>query len=538
MTNPPRRMSLRRRGLAALAAGAAVMLTLAACGGGSESGGGGGEPNAAPTDKVLHLSFLQDPGQPPDPDIFYAGQGLLLTTNIYEGLLQYKAGTETPEIEPLLATEWTESPDHKVFTFKLREGVTFHDGTPFTAEAVKSSFDRRLAVNQGPAYMVADIESVTTQGDYDVTVTLKAPNAAFLDYIACPYGPRMISPAGLAEHGGDDFAQSYLTTNDLGTGPYTLTAAEVGSRYALAAYPEYWGDKPYFETVEIPVITDVSAQQLQFNNGQIAAILHDLPSSAVKSYIEDPKYANYSLPTMMSNYLYINPHKGMMTDAANRMAVLQAIDTNALVEQTYFGRGKVAEQVYPPNMMAPEYAKQEVAHDPSALTEIAAGLPADQKNVVVGYDSSNPDNQLITNLIQTQLAAAGLTATVQSYPTSEIYGWIGTDGQSAPDIFAALAWPDAPSPYTWGHISFDPDGGLNYLGCSAPPITEALAEGLTTGAPEPFSTAALEATKTGCWLNIADVDDFMVAQPWLKGVEESHVVTNPNTLRLALLTAE
>ncbi|BBY89146.1 ABC transporter substrate-binding protein [Mycolicibacterium tokaiense] len=518
-----------------LAAAATVMLTLAGCGG---SDSGGGEPAAAPTDKVLHLSFLQDPGQPPDPDIFYAGQGLLLTTNIYEGLLQYKAGTETPEIEPLLATEWTESPDHRVFTFKLREGVTFHDGTPFTSAAVKASFDRRLAVAQGPSYMVADIESVTTQGDYDVTVTLKAPNAAFLDYIACPYGPRMLSPTGLAEHGGDDFAQSYLTTNDLGTGPYTLTAAEVGSRYAMAAYPEYWGEAPYFESVEIPVITDVSAQQLQFNNGQLAAILHDLPSSAVQEYINDDKFANYSLPTMMSNYLYLNPKKGMLTDQANRTALLQAIDAEALVQQTYFGRGKVAEQIYPPNMLDAQFAKQEITHDPSKLTEIAAGLPADQKTVVIGYDSSNPDNQLISNLIQTQLAAAGLTATVQSYPTSEIYGWIGSDGMSAPDVFTALAWPDAPSPYTWGHISWDPDGGLNYLGCSAPPVTDALAEGLVTGAPEPFSTAGLEAVKTGCWMNVADVDDFMVAQPWLKGIEDSHVVTNPNTLRIATLTAQ
>ena len=68
-----------------LAAGAALMLALSACGG---SDSGSSTPNAAPTDKVLHLSFLQDPGQPPDPDIYYAGQGLLLTTNLYEGLLQ------------------------------------------------------------------------------------------------------------------------------------------------------------------------------------------------------------------------------------------------------------------------------------------------------------------------------------------------------------------------------------------------------------------------------------------------------------------
>ncbi|MCG7593842.1 ABC transporter substrate-binding protein [Mycobacterium sp. PSTR-4-N] len=515
------------------AALAALVLTLSACGG---SDSGSGVSSAAPTDKVLHLSFLQDPGQPPDPDIFYAGQGLLLTTNTYEGLLQYKAGTEKPEFEPLLATEWTASPDNRVYTFKLRQGVKFHDGTPFTSAAVKASFDRRAAVNQGPAYMVADIESVTTQGDYDVTVTLKAPNSAFLDYLACPYGPRMLSPEGLQKNAGADNAQGYLTTHDLGTGPYTLTAAEVGSKYELTAFADYWGTKPYFEKVDIPVITDVSAQQLQFNNGQLAAILHDLPSSAVQSYLDNKSYTNYSLPTMMSNFVYINPKKGMMTDAKNRNAVMQAVDVDELVKQTYFGRGKKAEQIYPPNIMAAQYAKQSVAHDPSVLSGIAAGLSADQKAVTIGYDSSNPDNQLISNLLQTQLAAAGLTAKVQAYPTSEIYGWIGGDGQAGPEIMTYLGWPDAPSPYTWGHISWDADGGLNFFGCSSPGITDALAKGLPTGSDADFSTAGEEAVKTGCWLNVADVNDFMVAQPWLKGVEAAHVVTNPNSLRLAALS--
>jgi peptide/nickel transport system substrate-binding protein len=315
-----------------------------------------------------------------------------------------------------------------------------------------------------------------------------------------------------------------------------LTDAQVGSHYGLAAFADYWGAKPYFEKVEIPVITDVSAQQLQFNNGQIAAILHDLPSSAVGQYLNDGKYAHYSLPTMMSNYLYVNPHKGMLTDAKNRNAVIQAIDVDQLVKQTYFGRGKAAAQIYPPNMIAPEFAKQSVAHDPSVLAGITAGLTPDQKAVTVGYDSSNPDNQLVSNLIQTQLAAAGLTAKVQSYPTSEIYGWIGGDGMAAPEVLTLLAWPDAPSPYTWGHISWDADGGLNYLGCSSPPVTEALARGLVNGASDVFSQAGEEALKTGCWLNVADVDDFMVAQPWLKGVEQAHVVTNPNSLRLAALS--
>jgi len=520
-----------RRLFAATAVASAALLALTACGGSADR-----TPNPAPTDHVLHLSFLQDPGQPPDPDVYYAAQGLLLTTNLYEGLLQFAPGTDKVQLQPLLATSWTASPDNRVFTFQLRQGVKFHDGTPFTSAAIKTSFDRRLAVNQGPAYMVSDIDSVTTQGDYAATITLKAPNSVFLDYLASPYGPRMLSPTGLAANAGTDHDQTYLSTHDLGTGAYTLTDARVGSHYAMAAFPGYWGPKPYFTGVDLPVITDASAEQLQFNNGQLAAILHDLPSSAVSSYIGNAKYANYSLPTMMSNYLYVNPHKGMLTTPAARNALLQAVDVKQIVQQAYFGRGGVADQVYPPNMITADLAKQSIPHDTSALSKIVAGLPADQKSITIGYDSGSVDNQLVGNLIQTQLAAVGLTAKVQGYPTSQIYGWVGTAAADAPEILVNVGWPDAPSPYTWGHISFDPDGGLNYLGCSSPDVTASLATGRATGAPEVFSTAGEQAAATGCWLNMADINDFMVAQPWLKGIAQSHVLTEPGSLRIAGLS--
>ncbi|MGX7679170.1 ABC transporter substrate-binding protein [Jatrophihabitans sp. DSM 45814] len=524
-----------RRALVGVAAGVTAILSLAACGGGS-SPSSSGPANAAPTDKTLKLSFLQDPGQPPDPDIFYAGQGLLLTTNLYEGLLTYKTGTATPTIEPALATSWTESPDHKKFTFVLRKGVTFHDGTPFTSAAIKASFDRRLAVNQGPAYMVADVASVTTQGDYAATITLKHSNATFLAYLAAAYGPKMMSPTALAANAGTDHDQKYLTTHDIGTGAYTLTDAQVGDHYTLKSYPKYWGAQPYFTEVDLPVITDSSTQQLQFNNGQLAAILHDLPSSAVSSYLSSKKYSNYTLPTMMSDYLYVNPHKPLESSQANRVALLQAIDVDALVKQAYFGRGTKATQVYPANMMASQFAQQGITYDPSALKSIVSSLPSDQKTITIGYDSSSPDNQLVANLMSAQYAAVGLTAKVQSYPTSQIFGWV-SDVKGAPDMLATLGWPDAPPPYTWAHISFDKDAGLNYLQCSDPATSALIAQGALTGSDETFSEAAQSASKTGCWMNLVNVSDFVVAQTWLKGVENAHTVSNPNTLILANLSA-
>ncbi|MEN3307576.1 MAG: peptide/nickel transport system substrate-binding protein [Micromonosporaceae bacterium] len=514
------------------AAAVVATLALAACGGKSTTTS---TPNPAPGDKVLHLSFMDDPGQPPDPDVYYAGQGLLLTTNLYEGLLHYAPGTAEPKVAPLLATSWTAAKDSKTFTFQLRKDVVFHDGTPFTAAAVKPSFDRRLSVNQGPAYMVADVASVTTSGDYQVTITLKNPNPFFLDYLASPYGPRMMNPALLKANAGKDFGQTYLQTHDVGTGPFTLTDAKVGSHYAMAAFDKYWGTKSYFTTVDIPVETDMSTTELLLNKGQLAVILHELPQSAVRSYLNDKSLRSYSLPTMMSNFLYVNPALSFLKTAENRVALEKAIDIDQIFQQAYLGRGKKADQAYPAHMMAEGMATQSVAHDPSALQKLVTSLPADQKTITVGYDSQSVDNQLVANLISAQLAPYGLTVKVQSYPTSQIFGWVGNP-KGAPELLLALGWPDAAPPYTWAHISFDPTGGLNYLHCSDPTITRMLTEGATTGSADTFSQIGVASVATGCWYNLVDQDDFMVAQPWLKGVEAAHVVAAPNTLSLNLLS--
>ena len=517
------------------AAGLLVLVT-AACG--SSSGTATAGPSASvssPTDKVLHLSFLQDPGQPPDPDIYYAGQGLILTTNMYEGLLTYAPGTPTPTLAPSLAQSWTVSPDKKSYTFKLRQGVTFHDGTPFTSAAVKPSFDRRAAVNQGPAYMVSDIASVTPNGDYEVTVTLKNPTTIFLDYLAAAYGPKMFSPTGLTANAGSDHDQTYLQTHDLGTGPYTLTDARVGSHYAMKSYDKYWGAKPYFTDVDLPVITDSSSQQLQFGKGQLAAILHDLPSTAVVSYLANKKYASYNLPSMQSDYLYVNPGTTFGKDKANRLALLQAIDRDAVLKQAYAGRGQKAVSTYPANMVSSGNSSQGIDYKPDVLKGLAGSLPADAKTITIGFDSGQSDNQLVANLIAAQVSALGLTAKVQGYTTSQIFGWIG-DPKGAPDALATLGWPDAAPAYTWSHISFDPGAGLNYLHCSDPAITALVAQGLQTGDPATFAKVGVLAAGTGCWLNLVDEQDFMVAQPWLKGVEQAHIVAEPNTLRIAALS--
>jgi len=346
----------------------------------------------------------------------------------------------------------------------------------------------------------------------------------------------MLSPTGLTKNAGKDDAQTYLRTRDLGTGPYTLTKAAVGSSYELASYPGYWGAKPYFTTVKIPVITDSSSQQLQFDKGELSAILHDLPTTAVASYLKKGSISAYSLPTLMSDYLYVNPNTPFGKVPANRTALLKAIDRQSIFNQAYAGRGKVAQAAYPANMVTAGTAPQNVDFDASVLKGLAGSLPAEQKSITVGFDTSSPDNQLVANLMGAQLTADGLTVKVQGFTTSQIFGWV-SDVSGAPDVLATLGWPDAAAPYTWGHISWDKDAGLNYLHCSDPAVSAKLASGLKTGDAATFSAAGTAAIATGCWLNLVDQDDFVVAQKWLKGVEQAHVVTQPNSLSIAALSA-
>ncbi len=420
----------------------------------------------------------------------------------------------------------------------LRQGVTFHDGTAFDSSAVAPSFARRTAVGQGPSYMVADVASVEAPSPTQVVITLNRPDPAFLSYLASPYGPKMMSPTALAANAGSDQDQTYLATHDVGTGPFTLTRADVGEGYELTAYPGYWGDAPYFQKVQLPVVNDSSALQVQFNQGDLHGILYGLNASASQSYQDSEAVSNYSLPDLQTEQIYVNPNKGFLTTPEARTALLQAIDLEKIRKQVYPGRSTQATGNFPANLLPEGASPQDLTHDPAALTAIIAGLPAGQKALTIGYASSDADEQTVANIIAADLTALGLQATVQGLTTSQVFGFVGTDGQDAPNIHIAGAWPDSAEAYAWAHIIYDGSGGLNYLSCSDPALTSAIAAAsAVSSAADPATWGAVgeQALATGCWANLAYRQDFMVGQTWLTGVEEAHVVAAPTSLLLAKL---
>lgn len=528
MTPHPHRPRTVRLGLAAGLVCSSATLGLATL---AASAGASGVPRS----HTLDLSFLQDPGQPPDPAVYYAGQGLLLQDNMYDGLVQYAPNDPKRKVVPDLATSWTVSKDGRTYTFHLRHGVLFHDGTPFTSAAIWPSFKRDVAVGGGPAYMAAVVTSVQTPSPYTAVIHLSQPNSVFLDYLASAYGPRMYSPTGLAAHAGKDHAQTYLASHDLGTGPYTLTKAQPGVDYQLKAFPRYWGPKPYYTTVNLPVIDSLDTEEIQLQDGHVAAILHDLTAQAVASYRKNPAYRVYSLATLESQYAYLN-QTGLLKSAANRRAVVEAIDVKQIETAAFSGRGTIATQIYPRNLLPAGMATQSDRYDPAPLRKIVAKLPASERTFTIGYDSGSPDGQLIASLLTAQLDQTGLSVRSIAYPTGTIYGWAppGSD-KGAPNLLVEYVWPDAFDPYQWAHINFTASGGVNYLHCRVPNADAQLAKALATNDTSLFGTVGDEAVQTGCYLNLVNQDDVFVAQKWLKGLPQGHVVAYPYSVHLAAL---
>lgn len=213
-----------------------------------------------------------------DPAAVTAVNDFRILVNIYEGLTRYKSGTL--EVEPALATGWEISEDGTEYTFTLRDGVTFHDGTAFDAEAVKFNFDRMLDESHpfhdtGPfplSFFFSAVEETTVVDPLTVKFKLNAPYAPFLSNLAYPTG-LMVSPAAV-EEGGKDFGRS-----PVGTGPFKFEEWKSNERVVVTRNDAYWGEKAGTEAVVFRPITDANTRVAEMLAGGIDMMVEVPPTS-------------------------------------------------------------------------------------------------------------------------------------------------------------------------------------------------------------------------------------------------------------------
>src|SRR5690606_11683381 len=175
----------------------------------------------------------------------------------HEGLLRLNPFTE--ELEPGLATEWSVSEDGLTYTFRLRRGVTFTDGAPFNAAAVKRSFERALQLNGDPVFLIGDIRRIDAIGEDQVVIHLNNPDATFLSKLAF-VGPAYITSPNTPLLASAE--ETYAITNPrgtVGTGPYRLVQYQPDVIAVLEAYDGYWGEKPKTQRIIIRYFPSASS---------------------------------------------------------------------------------------------------------------------------------------------------------------------------------------------------------------------------------------------------------------------------------------
>ncbi len=299
-----------------------------------------------------------------DPALTSDGESFRILQQIYEPLVDLVPGT-VDELEGVLAESWTGEPEGTEYVFTLKEGVTFHDGTPFNAEAVKANFDRwqNFAEEfQGNAYYYgavmdgfgADnlIESVEATDEFTVTITLRDPSPTFLYGIALtPFS--IVSPAVLEATNADDPTESTLGTETVqgGTGPFVMEEYIPDDSAVLARNEDYHGEHTaYLDRLIIRPISDPAARLQALQGGSIQGF--DLIAPGDRSAV-DGVDGFYLVNRSSYNTLYLGVNPTATDDSplqtlAVRQAVAHAIDREALIEAFYGGGGSPADIFLPP----------------------------------------------------------------------------------------------------------------------------------------------------------------------------------------------
>ncbi|MFS0690288.1 ABC transporter substrate-binding protein [Sporosarcina sp. 179-K 8C2 HS] len=441
-------MNKKRMWSAALLLLLVLSTVLAACGGNSGSGstkdtlvfGRGGDSTSL------------------DPSRVTEGETFKVTVNLYETLLNF--GEQDTSVQPGLAKEWN-TDDGLTYTFKLQEGVKFHDGTDFNADAVVKNFERWANgdAEKFPYYnsmfggFKGDeghvIESVTADGDHTVIIKLKRPQAPFLKNIAMSMFA-IASPTAF-EKGDDQFER-----NPVGTGPFKFVEWKANESITIEKFDEYWQKGlPKLEKIIFRSIPDNSARLNSLIAGEID--LADGINPADGEKIEgNADLQLIERPSMNVGYLGLTVTRPPFDKKEVRQAMNYAINKETIIESFFEGRANIAKNPMPPSISGYNDDIEPYEYNPEKAKELLAkaGYPDGFEMELWAMPVPRPympDGAKVAEVIQSNLADIGVKAKIVSYewPTyldkaskgeadAFMLGWTGDNGDADNFLYVLL----------------------------------------------------------------------------------------------------
>ena len=442
-------------------------------------------------EKVITIAQYAD-GVSLDPQHTNDNASFSIEKPMIEGLIGFN---EKMEQIPQLAEKWDASPDGRVYTFYLRKGVKFHDGTPFNAAAVKANFDRvRNPENKLRRYTLYKIISqIDVLDDSTVRFTLSEPFGAMIATFAHPAGG-INSPAAVQKYGAD------YEKNPVGTGPYKFAEWVPNDHVTLVKTPDYW-DKANEAKVDKIIIKPVPEEgtriaMLQKGDAQFINFVPYIQAEAVKA---DRNLSLASTEAIYTFWVAMNVQKKPFSDVRVRQALNYAIDKEAIIKAVLRGQGKPADSPLAPRVWGYTPVKTypyDLAKAKALLAE--AGYPNGFKAVLRGNNQTDSKDAMVA--IQGQLKQVGVDVEVLSLPAAalsaerflplaenkgemDFAGWSPSTGDADWGIRPLLTkenWP--PTNFTIGFYT-------------NPKVEEAIKAGLQTSDPAKRKAAYAEAQR-------------------------------------------
>jgi peptide/nickel transport system substrate-binding protein len=383
-----------------------------------------------------------------DPAKGVSAESLTVIASLFEGLVRYN--DDFTGLEPNLAVSWEVSEDRKEWTFHLRKGISFHDGTPFNAHAVVFSFLRQMDPNHPfypenigyATYVFDQVEKVEASDDYTVIISLKRPYTPFLYSLTIP-AAGIVSPTAV-KRWGEAFEK-----NPVGTGSFRFEKWGSGKQVIVGKNTDYWATPPYLDRVIYEPIKISKDRLLELMIGAIQ-VMDDVSPEDINRIVRDKNLRLKRIPGLNLSYLAMNTEKKPFDQLKVRKAVNHAINKTNLVKLLYQGLAIPAANPFPPTIWGYNTDVTGYEYNPQKAKTFLkeAGYPNGFQTTLWQMPVPrfyNPKPEKLAELVQANLAAVGIEARIISSHDWKTYLKKGKSGEHELAFFG------------WGAEYADPD---------------------------------------------------------------------------------
>jgi peptide/nickel transport system substrate-binding protein len=414
-----------------------------------------------------------------DPQVSLDGQSPLIWRAVYEPLLGLK--DDSLEAIPGLAEKWEISSDGTVYTFHLKKGVKFHDGSPFTAGSVKFTLERSMALKKAGAYVLDPVKEIKVLDNHTLQITLNNPVRSFLSAMAGMYSPSWaLNPEWVKDHEikvekdgkkVGDWSEKYLYDHMMGTGPYRFVRWDHGQQIVLEKFKDYWGgftDK-HFDRIIIKYIQEPATANLMLQRGEadIAIGLTDQMKNDLEK-MTDKGVVVYRHSSLETYYIGLNCQSGPTADVRVRKAIAHAFPYKKYVKENLEGNAKQMVGFVPStfpgfNSNIPTYS-YDLEKAKKLLAD--AGYPNGGFTIEYVWETGYEWKRPVAEVLQQNLKQLGIKMRIQEL-NNAAFNALLSNPDSAHHAYGVVWWPfvDSPIDYFWSmtHKDAQASGGWNWV---------------------------------------------------------------------------